>query len=555
MRFRRSIGWIALGAALAAALWSSCAKVGAPPGGPEDKTGPSLIEFYPQGNALLVPRRMTARLVFSEPVNRASVEAALFLSPDPRQRVRYRWRGRALQLIFLDSLEAERTYVISVGSQAKDLRGNPAGITNTIAFSTGEHIDRGRIDGWLSGVSSPQAVSLWAYLLAGDSAVNPAGQDADYRLQSGRDGRFRFEYLKAGRYRVFAVEDRNQDGLWNPPGERLGIPPWDVNVTDSTMPWVSFRPAEFDTVPARIHNVRAVNQRRIDVRMNRSVASLAGWVLAESGDSVAVMDAYADTSGRDAWHAFPKEPLAPGLYQLAASGVDIFGKPWEDRDSVEIRERPDTTRPRILETAPRDRSMATRVPDTLAVVFDEPVTVSVDSAQSFRLISGATDTSLMTCLLAAPRVLSFAPSPPLEAAKTYTLLTDARAIRDLSGNAAGDSLLSFSFSILSPDSMGTLIGRIAGDAPAPYVVSVLTLRDRQIAGRATVTGNGKFIIGSLPAGPYLLDVVSDVDRNGDYTFGSVRPLQMSEPFLLLSDTVTIRARWECEQRIDWPPNP
>jgi hypothetical protein len=544
-----------LGTALAAALWSSCAKVGAPPGGPEDKTGPSLIEFYPRSNAVSVPRRMTARLVFSEPVNRASVEAALFLSPDPRERVRYRWRGRALDLIFLDSLEDERTYVISVGSQAKDLRGNPAGITNTIAFSTGEHIDRGRIDGWLSGVSAPQAVSLWAYLLAGDSVVNPARQDADYRLQSGRDGRFRFEYLKAGRYRVFAVEDRNQDGRWNPPGERLGIPPWDVNVTDSTMPWVSFRPAEFDTVPARIHKVRAVNQRQIDVRMNRSVASLAGWMQPESGDSVAVMDAYPDTSGRDAWHLFSEEPLAPGLYQLAASGADIFGNPWEGRDTVQVRERPDTTRPHILGTTPRDRSTATRVPDTLTVVFDEPVTVSVDSMPSFRLISGATDTSVMTCVLAEPRVLNFVPSPLLELAKTYTLLLDGRAIRDASGNTAGDSLLSFSFSILSPDSMGTLIGRIAGDAHAPYLVSALTLREGQIAGRATVTGNGEFIIGSLPAGLYFLDVISDMDRNGAYTFGALRPLQMSEPFLLLSDTVTIRARWECEQRIDWPPNP
>ena len=555
MRLRLSIGWIALGTALAAVLWSSCAKVGVPPGGPEDKTGPSLIEFYPQSNAVLVPRRMTARLVFSEPVNRSSVESALFLSPDPRERVRYRWRGRALELIFLDPLEDERTYEISEGSQAKDLRGNPAGLTSTIAFSTGEHIDRGRIDGWLSGVSSPQAVSLWAYLLAGDSAANPAGQDADYRLQSAKDGRFRFEYLKAGRYRVFAVEDRNQDGRWNPPGERLGIPPWDVSVTDSTMPWVSFRPAEFDTVPARIHNVRAVNQRQIDVRMNRSVASLAGGMVAESGDSVAVMDAYPDTSGRDAWHVFPTDSLAPGLWYLAVSGADIFGNPWEDRDTVEVRERPDTTRPHILETAPRRRAAATRAPDTLAVIFDEPVSVSTDSAKNFRLISGGTDTSAITCICVAPRMVSFVPAAPLEPAKTYALKMDARAIQDASGNAAGDSLLSFSFSVLSPDSMGTLIGRIAGDAQGPYLVSVLTLRDRQVAGRATVTGDGEFTIGSLPAGPYLLDVISDGDRNGEYTFGSLRPLQMSEPFILLPDTVTIRARWESELRMDWPPNP
>jgi hypothetical protein len=147
------------------------------------------------------------------------------------------------------------------------------------------------------------------------------------------------------------------------------------------------------------------------------------------------------------------------------------------------------------------------------------------------------------------------PSPPLEPAKSYTVLLDARVIRDASGNAAGDSLLSFSFSILSPDSTGTLIGRVTGVAQTRYLVSALTLSDRQVAGRASVTGDGDFVIGSLPAGLYFLDVVCDVDRNGEYTFGSLRPLQMSEPFLLLSDTVTVRARWESEQRIVWPPNP
>jgi uncharacterized protein (DUF2141 family) len=555
VRLLASIGRLVAGAALAALVWSSCAKVGAPPGGPEDKTGPSLIEFYPENNAVLVPRRMTARLVFSEPVNRSSVEAALFLSPDPRQRVRYRWRGRELDLIFLDSLEAERTYVISVGSQAKDLRGNPAGNTSTIAFSTGEHIDRGRIDGWLTGVKSAQAVSLWAYALGTDSLVNPAWWNADYRLQADQDGNFRFEHIRAGRYRVFAVEDRNQDGYWNPPAERLGIPPWDVSVTDTTMPWVSFRPAEFDTVPARIHNVRAVDQRQIDVRMNRPVASLRAGLLGESGDSVGIVDAYPDTSGGDVWHVFAVDTLSPGRWWLTASGADIFGSRWHDRDSVEVRARLDTTRPHILETVPRNRTTVTRVPDTLALIFDEPVTISADIAASFRLISGGADTMLLAGIHRAPRIVTFAPAPPLQAAKSYTLLLAASAIHDASGNAAGDSLLSFSFNILSPDSLGTLVGRISGDLQAPYLVTALTLRDREIAGRTTVSGASEFDIRLLAAGLYLVEVIGDRDHNGEFTYGSIKPLQMSEPFLFLPDTVTIRARWESEVRIEWPPNP
>jgi hypothetical protein len=235
--------------------------------------------------------------------------------------------------------------------------------------------------------------------------------------------------------------------------------------------------------------------------------------------------------------------------------VDVFGNPWEDLDSVEMRERSDTTRPRILEMMPRHRSTVTKAPDTLIVIFDEPVTFSANSTPGFVLISSAADTSMMTCMSAAPRVLSLLPSLPLEPAKSYTLLLDARLIHDASANPAGDSLLSFSFSVLSPDSMGSLVGRITGHAETPYLVQVLTLRDREEAGRASVSGEGEFTVVSLPAGMYLLEAVSDVDRNGEYSFGSVRPLQMSEPFISVSDTVTVRARWECEVRIEWPSSP
>lgn len=542
-------------AAGALALLASCAKVGVPPGGPEDKTSPSVVASFPESNSVGVPRRMTARLEFSESVNRASVEAALFLSPDPRQRLRYRWQGRILELVYLDSLDDDRTYVISVGSQAKDLRGNPAAETFTIAFSTGSQIDRGSIRGWIGDFETPQAVALWAYRMDEETPPDPLTRASDYGVQASGDGTFRFDYLKTGTYRVFAVQDRNRDGLWTPPGEPIGIPPWDVNVTDSTVPWLSFQLSRQDTVPARIRTARSVHDGLIAVRTNREIASLAGAFVGAESDTMWIRDAYADTSGADSWQLFAERALTDGIWMLAANGCDPLGDAWQDTASFEVRARPDSTRPRILRAIPAPGVPARAVPDSVWIEFSEPVTYRADSLARFAIAVGDSDTVAVAMTQSTPRGLSLHPVSPLPDGIRCRALLPGWAIQDDSGNATSDSVLELDFSAWAPDSLGTLVGRAESAGNGDLLLRILTVRERAEVVRVVADEDGAFRVSRLPATKYLLEAILDRDRSGEFSHGRVRPFEASEPFWSSSDTVTIRARWEYETVISWPETP
>jgi len=537
------------------ALLTSCAKVGVPPGGPEDKTGPAVVASVPQSNSVGVPRRMTARLEFSESVNRASVEAALFLSPDPRQRLRYRWQGRALELVYLDSLDADRTYVISVGSQAKDLRGNPAAETFTIAFSTGSQIDRGSIRGWIGDFETPQAVGLWAYRMNDEAPPHPLLEAADYGVQASEDGTFRFEYLKTGTYRVFAVQDRNRDGLWTPPGEPIGIPPWDVSVTDSTVPWLSFQLSRQDTMPARIRTARSVHDGLIAVRANREIASLAGAFIGAESDTVTIRDAYADTSGADSWLIFAERALTDGVWELAANGSDPLGDSWQDTASFEVRARPDTSRPRIHRTIPAAGIPARAAPDSVWIEFSEPIAYRVDSLARFAIAVGDSDTIAVAISQPVPRGLTLHPASPLEEGIRCRALLPGWAIQDNFGNTVSDSMLSVEFFAWPTDSLGALVGRAEPASDGDILFRILTVRERMEAARAIADESGEFRVSRLPATQYLLQAILDRDQDGKCSFGKIRPFEFSEPFWISDDTVTIRARWEYETDISWPETP
>jgi hypothetical protein len=542
-----------IGLALTVGIWS-CAKMGAPPGGPEDKAGPRVVETFPHADDINVPRRLTAKLVFSKPVNRVSIESSLFLSPDPRQRLRYHWHGRTLELIYLDSLIENRTYVISVGSQAKDLRGNPAGSSYTLAFSTGDKIDRGGIQGWLGDVSTPQAVSLWAYNLQSDSAPDPLRAQADYRIQAATDATFKFEFIRAGRYRVFAVTDRNFDGLWNPPGEMIGIPPWDVTVRDSTMPWMSFRLAQPDTAPAYIKSARGIHSRLVDVKLDRAVATISASFRL-GGDSVPMLDALADTSGLDLWHVFTRDSLKPGTWTINARGIDPFGDPWAASDTLDMRARGDTVRPHIFFSDPTIGSRARLVPDSLRIVFDEPISSDSLVRAEFRLTSGDSDSVNVTVRMRGARELDFIPIQPFMDGAKYRLRFDGRGVRDFSGNAYADSAAELRFAVYSADSLGSVKGSLSVTSAGRYLVRLLTLTDHRFVTQVPVAGPGGFTLDRLPPKKYLIETIRDVARNDSFFFGRFRPFQFSDPFFTSSDTVTVRARWEYDTQVNWRDNP
>jgi hypothetical protein len=541
-------------AALMAIMMVSCAKVGAPPGGPEDKTGPTVVDHYPKSDAVQVARHMVARLLFSEAVNHQSVESALFLSPDPLQRLRYHWRGRTLELIYLDPLEADRTYVISVGSQARDLHGNPLGSSYTIAFSTGALIDRGRMDGWVDEPDNTQVVSLWAYRLTeGDSLVDPAHRAADYRLQTGKDGSFHFSFIKMGRYRVFAVVDRNHDGLWNPPAERIGIPPWDVTVSDSTAPWLSFRLAEQDTESVKLRSVREINAQWLQVHTDRDVDSLTALFTSNVSDTVLCDAAYSDTSGKDLWNLFPQRSLGKELWTINTSGTDVFGQAWQDQDTFSVRARTDTVRPRLLQTIPHAREKCTQVPQTAIVQFDEPVLA--DSLPAlFMVVEADTDTISCRAKQVDPLTFSIEAVPSFAEGKRYRVNMNNYLVQDLSGNRPTDSTFAFTFTVLPVDSLGSVIGKIDGP-DGSYQLNLWTLRDHRLAATADVSTPGSFNVARVPVGKYLLEIARDLNRDGKFTYGRIRPLEFSEPFLFSKDTVSVRARWEYETQVTWENTP
>jgi hypothetical protein len=237
----RGIGFVGIGArlALGALALAACAKVGPPPGGPEDREAPTIVKdaVYPPPGAAGVSPGDTVSIVFSELPDRRSVMRALAVFPpvDFRQTS---WRGDTLRLAPDPGWAAERNTILRIGPTARDRRGNRLAEAFVLRFTTKSVADSGTIRGraWAGREKSAEA-RLLVFATPADSALGAAPASL---AEPDKDGAFALEGLDTGAaWRVTALLDADGDArgdgeeaTWSapdttvfPPGTREAVVP------------------------------------------------------------------------------------------------------------------------------------------------------------------------------------------------------------------------------------------------------------------------------------------------------------------------------------------
>lgn len=513
-----------------------------PPGGPEDKVQPEVLSSSPEQGSINVPLETDVTIEFSEFVNCPSVEASLYLSPEPGRRLRYRWSGRKLTLDYLDPLPEQRTIVVTVGALAKDLQGNTLENSFTIAFSTGDHIDRGEISGIAALPEGVRSLTITAYIVT-DSIPNPMTDAPDYRMQTKADGSFQLSYLSPGKYRLFALDDRNLDGLWSPAAEWIGTASQDVRVDEGLKPYLTFSPTLQDTTPFSILRARQLDKKTISTRFSRDAFPDQLSIADQSGGQVIIHSA-ADTTASASWLLFIEKQLSGDSAELV---IELGDSSFATKFAVQSR--PDTAHPAIARTIPQNRSRSRFPQDSMSVVFSEPITYKPNS--DTLLVQLREDTTELTARVVQTDAVTVTvyPEEPTRAGVNYSLKIPNSFITDRSDNIWRDSLWTMTWYNYPADSLGTINGLIRTSETGPWLVELYLVRGTEP--EQTVFTTSSFEFSGFPAGDYRLRVIRDVNANQKFDQGQLQPFEFSEPFEWHPDTISVRPRWTEEIDFLW----
>ncbi len=516
-------------AAFAAAL--GCAKQGRPTGGPVDESAPVVVAHQPAADATGVDPRRSVTIEFSEAMDRERTEAAVFLAP--RVDFRARWRGRRLEITVPSGLAEERTYVVTIGTDARDLRGNRLEQSFQLAFATGGRLDAGSLSGRVltADLEPRRGAFVWAYDMAHFSGRTGTDPPA-YVTQSGTDGGFRFDRLAASRYRTIAFVDGNRNQRPDR-GEPLGLAHGDIAASTDGEADAGVLVLADREPGNRVQRISAVDRRRILLAFEKGVEAADLRVEIET---LAVEQLYPLPTDSRRVHVVTAEQEPGRSYRVSVllAGRDVEVPP----EPVRGTDREDRRPPQVVESGPRGPAIEA---DSLVLTFSEAMDAStVPGGQDWAAPDSTSPPPAGRWRWSDALTLAFLPGPPMEPG-SHRLEVRLDGLRDRAGNAPRDSTAVFDFELLAASDRATVEGKAAWPA-AKGPVRVRLHRPGGPARTAAADSAGLFIFTRVAPGRYRLSAFADRDGDGEHGLGRLDPYTPAEPVALGGEVIVERGQ-------------
>ncbi len=499
-------------------LAAGCAKQGRPSGGPVDRTAPTVAGHTPAADATRVPESTMITVDFSEAMDRQRVEEAVFVTP--HGDLDMDWSGRQLRIQVRGGLTAGRTYVVIIGTAARDLHSNRLESSFSLAFATGDRLDSGELEGRIISVDdTPQrGAYVWAYDLETFDG-RTARDDRAYVTQTGADGSYRFERLAQGRYRVIGFVDGNRNQTPDA-SEPLALPAGNVDVAGDGVTSAGDQRLAQRGVQPKVVRASAIHVHSVLLVFDRPVE--AGDLEVELG-ALAIEGTYSDPVNANRLYVQTADQQEGTTYAvLVRRAGDVLEVPDEP---VSGTAREDQKAPAVSRVEP-SRSVASAA--GVDVFFSE----AMDTTRVPAGWTGADSTSSPPgrWVWTAPDHLAFT-ADTMFTPETHQMQLDLRALRDRAGNVAADSTANISFDVLTPEALATVTGLSVWPGEAEGRARI-RLRDGTRKMDTTADSVGHFTFTHLTPGEYITTAWLDRDGDGAWDAGWLEPYRPAEPFVL-----------------------
>ncbi len=535
-------------------LGQACAVRQAPSGGPADKSPPRVIHTFPSHDSTNVTSLDFIEIEFDEGIDRNSVRDQVWMLPDMPNGFEIKWSGnKKMRVALNDPLDENQTYILTVGTEIKDFRGNRLSAPILLTFSSGPSIDHGEISGRIVGEKSVGAY-IYAYPLTEDfSAKTIFEEKPRYYTQVSKTGNYQIKYLRPGDYRVYALLDENRDRLYTLQTDQIGIPANDVHLdsTHLSVSNINFTLTREDSSAPKIVRARALHDKLVEVYFNEPLK-------AEQNFNVAIVDSaqkkqlkvLAKTIDID-------EPTRLLIFTrkhenaFYLGGIDsiqdVSGNVRKNRKSLRFhftgKENPDTTKTKLNAILPGNEQKNIRYDAPIVFDFSQPVDSAALRA-NFQLQNADSQMVAGKWWFYSLTHPKFIPDQPFEKGEKYTIRLDLRKISSVFEIPFDDSLVVLHFTTWDFSELGEISGTVrTGQADwEQAIIEAEALRGGEKYSVKTPV-NVPYQLVFLPDGFYHLKAMIDINKNEKYDAGQSDPFQFAEPFLFYRDTVKVRKRW------------
>lgn len=516
-------------------LFTSCANIVAPIGGPKDEIPPRIDSLNSSTFFETQFEKKRIILTFDEFVRLDNPAQGILFSPPLNYRPSYSLKKRSLRIDFdeREILKENTTYTINFGDAVVDLtERNPAENLRYI-FATGLVIDSLELAGRISNTETGQPVEgalLALYDQLNDSIV--VKERPFYFAKTNSEGVVNLSNLKSDTFKVVGWKDENFNYKYDPYVEEFGFLP-DPIILDSSWKDSLITLSFFKEIPPlKILSVSNDQFGTIKWKLNRNYDSL-DLVIHPINTQEYLIDYNADSVYLWYYSASDSIQIALTLNQEQRDTIP-FGIPQSSSnfDSTNLT----SSSPR------RDYPVPVVSGRPLSIEFSSPLgTFQTDKFQLFK-DSLLVDTPFWQDLLIRKGVFEL--TLQIESGNQELVFLPG-AFTDLFGRSNQDTL-SYQLKLESPEKFGTVSVSLNHlDSTLNYLISLLPANQGQPVFQTSISNltEKQLLCNYLKPGQYLLQIAIDLNQNNRWDTGNYFKGMQPEP-LLVREIPPIKANWE-----------
>jgi len=531
----------------------SCAAIGPPPGGPVDKTLPFIISVSPPSGKTQIDGGLKIHLKFSERLDEVTLEKGIRLVPNVEGELKLKIKKEELTVTLPENLDSNQTYILTLDRIIEDEHKNQLDQTYQLAYSTGEEIASGVIEGT---VFNPEGESSLVYLYKmGTEKIDSLFiGEPDYYSMTNDSGKYHFSFLEEGDYQIISFTGGNAPFPVNPARMAYGVhweSPLSITEEDSILSEINMK-VEKEISPLNVLLVKMETSHQGAVKFTNPVAieeQPSGWItfLQDSVNERFSPDFIFQTETPSQRIYFYSDTAdEAGKMEVFFSGVmDIFdGSLFSDSFIVSV---PGIDTAKVELISPTTNSTTDLNPEEpfFSLQFTTPINISENDFM-FHLTLNDTIETEFKMAMADPAKIRIQPEGMWETGDKFSIEIYGFNVKSFSGNSMSDSLVTVNFTIVEKTGKGGISGTVHGKYAVGTVVEALMYETENTIHSAVVNSSNEFVLNNLSPGFWQLSAYQDKDSNGRYSSGKAIQFQPSEPFFVLPDTIEVRANWIVE---------
>lgn len=523
---------------LAILLYSACASLQTPQGGPRDKEAPKILIEIPK-NLTRSFKGNKISITFDEFFKLSNEYTEISISPSSEIPPTFITKQKTLQITFKDSLEKNTTYTINFGKAIQDINESNVLKNYSYVFSTGPTLDSLQIKGTvINSFDNKPVIDATVFIFRFDRDSLFGKKKPSLFTNTDSSGNFSLKNLRKEKYTLYALKEKSPDRIFNSSDEEIAFLKDPINLNKDTIGVIL---KLFKEVPEkfRIVDRKIEPDGKISIFFNKPLKdpSLSFIDAPEIKNPIIEFTSKGDTAS--AW-------LREIKFDSLKVAILDNKKPL---DTLTFRRSQKDLYPKNILFGNNLSAGKIGPGKPLTLTFNSPIQ-NIDIANVV-LLEDSVSKNNFTITKIKNSERNYQVNYPWKTRKRYTLKFKEEAIKDIYDTKNKELKLDFELDEI--ENYGNLSLNITKlDSTKNYILQLMT--DKKILYKefAIVQKNTTVTIANIPTNKFLVKVIEDLNKNNEFDTGNVKLKIQPEKSWFWDKEIVTRANWDREEKIEIP---